>query len=183
MKPDPAIPSAEAVAAVLPTEYSGLIRPKTCPTLPSNVREWRLLLYFSVSLLLMFGIPFVAYVANNGLKYIPWGEAVQKIALLLLGLGFLYHALKNLHVLWQLRVAGQQTEAILFDSWQDEDLENGTIYLVAYAFKTPTPEGPQIITRAEQNQKVYENYRVGGSLTVCYLPKKPEISRVVFDRE
>ena len=45
------------------------------------------------------------------------------------------------------------------------------------------PQARQIITGAEQNKQVYENYRVGNSLTVCYLPNKPEISRVIIQRK
>jgi hypothetical protein len=260
MKPAPAIPSAEAAAAVLPSEYSGLKRPKSS----SSGNNPYFLLLFSVlwmvvptlnltdklikyqrltregeatvatitqldkdnsgdspschvsydfkgpdteGLLSSFhetdsvscsrysnltvgqNIEILYAASDPSLSAIKeesgsrWSEIGFLVIFPLFGLGLFYTALKRLRVLRQLRVEGQQTEAILFDRWQDKDSDNGTIYLVAYAFKILTPEGPQIITCAEQNQKVYENYRVGNSLTICYLPKKPEISRVIFDRK
>jgi hypothetical protein len=263
MKPAPAIPSAEAAAAVLPPEYSGLPRPKTIPYLPSSFIVYITLLIFCV-LWIVFSIFHLTYEFTKYQRLTREGEATvatimtlyqdggesptchvsydfkgpdtqglltsfhdrdsvscsrysnltvgQNIEILyaasdpslsaiketfgsrwqsigvaaiflLVGLGLLYYALNSLHLLWQLRVAGQQTQAILFDRWQDKDSEGDVNYRVAYAFKISTPKGPQIITGAIQNQKLYENYKVGNCLTVCYLPKKPEISWVVSDRK
>ncbi len=91
-------------------------------------------------------------------------------------IGFSLNDLSNLR---KLRKSGQQAQAILFDHWRSLDIfaSRGDrlvcLYFVAYAFKVPTRQGLRIITSAEKNKVVYENCRIGDTLTVSYLPEKP----------
>ena len=100
----------------------------------------------------------------------------------LFGLGYIYSGLITLHRRKLLRVKGQQTQAILFDRWEEKDSEGAKTYYVAYAFKIPTNQGEQIIiTRAEENRKAYRKFQIGDTPTVCYLPEKPEeVCRVIL---
>lgn len=94
----------------------------------------------------------------------------------LAGVGLLYAGGKTQKQLNQLRAEGLQTQGVLFERWTDKDSEGDTTYYVAFAFKPVNAMmGAPVITRAEQNKKVYDKYRVGDSLSVRYLPSDPTI--------
>jgi len=94
--------------------------------------------------------------------------------MVLLGLGISHLGFNALSRRKQLSEGGKQTQAILFDRWEEKDSEDSKSYYVAYAFKILTNQGEQIISLAEDNEKAYQQYRVGDSITIRYLPEKPE---------
>jgi hypothetical protein len=96
----------------------------------------------------------------------------------LIGIGMLSGSLKAQKNLKSLRSAGCQTQAVVFDSWQDNDSKGNPAYFVAFAFKVTSLNGEQqTITRAEQNKILYDHYHLGDTLNVCYLPDNPFICR------
>jgi hypothetical protein len=74
-----------------------------------------------------------------------------------------------------LRRRGQVTQGTLLDRWIQTDSDGDREYCVAYSF-TPTG-GPQV-TRAEYNRAVYEALNPGDLVSVRYLPKRPDVSRL-----
>jgi hypothetical protein len=98
---------------------------------------------------------------------------------ILVGLGVLYAGGKAQKQLNQLRTAGVQTQGMLFDRWTDKDSDGDTTYYVAFAFKPLNAMmGAPVISRAEQNKKLYDKYRVGDTLSIRYLPNDPTICMV-----
>jgi hypothetical protein len=97
----------------------------------------------------------------------------------LIGIGMLSGSLKAQKNLKSLRSTGCRTQAVIFDSWQDNDSNGNPAYFVAFAFKVTSLNGEQqTITRAEQNKILYDHYHLGDTLNVCYLPDNPFICRV-----
>jgi hypothetical protein len=90
----------------------------------------------------------------------------------LIGLGLLYSAVRGMYQSNLLRSDGQPARAYVFDRWTDTDSDGDTTYFVAFAFKTSSG---QLISHAEQNQKLYQKYQVGDSLEVRYLPNTPSV--------
>ena len=116
------------------------------------------------------------------------GNVWPQVTYLITGVGAILFALSPMgkglesrRILRQLSEEGQQTQAFVFDLWQEKDSEDQVTYQVAYAFKIPTDQGQQIITRAERSYAAYSNYRIGSCLTVRYLPSNPiEVCRLVL---
>ncbi|NUM43301.1 MAG: DUF3592 domain-containing protein [Anaerolineales bacterium] len=96
----------------------------------------------------------------------------------LIGVGLLYAGGKTQKQLGQLRAEGLQTQGLLFDRWTDKDSDGDTTYYVAFAFTVRARAGDPIITRAEQNKKLYDKYRIGDTLSIRYLPNDPSVCMV-----
>jgi hypothetical protein len=92
----------------------------------------------------------------------------------LIGAYIFKNAFAGLSILSRLERHGLETEAVVFDKWQ----EDGSSYL-AYAFEISTPRGPQRITRAEANSKAYQKLALGDRTRVKFLPNDPESSLLV----
>lgn len=96
----------------------------------------------------------------------------------LIGLAMLVSGISGIFYVNALRLRGQQTQAIIFDRWQDTDSDGDTTYYVAYSFHADTPKGQRLIARAEQNRDLYKQYEIGDSVIVRYLPGNPHICHV-----
>jgi hypothetical protein len=78
-----------------------------------------------------------------------------------------------------LRFHGRQTQAIIFDRWQEKDSEGDSVFYIAYAFKVSELQGRQrIITRAEQNRILYPKLSIGDTLVIRYLADNPSICKI-----
>jgi DNA-directed RNA polymerase subunit RPC12/RpoP len=98
----------------------------------------------------------------------------------LIGLGLLYGAVRDLYHLNLLHSQGQPARAYVFDRWTDRDSDNDTTYFVAYAFKTP--DG-RMISRAEQDKNLYQLHQIGEWIEVRYLTDNPSICQKQRDKE
>jgi len=102
---------------------------------------------------------------------------------ILIGLVLLYTGSKTMNQLSQLRAHGRQTEAVVFDRWKEKDSDGDPTYLVAFAFKVPTPNGGQrVISHAEQNVSLYKKYNIGDAFTIRYLPEDPSVCQPRIER-
>ena len=161
MKTSADIPTT--AVAVLPPEYSGLKRPKTSLSMEyiTPIVLFVIgfgLLYFLISLIIADNLLVRVYDYLRLLRdgeatqaTIPWDEVIILMITFICTLLSFYMGLTYLHRLRLLALEGQQTQAIVFDRWLEKGDESVS-YNVAYAYKIPTPQGQQIITRSEYSK-------------------------------
>jgi len=76
-----------------------------------------------------------------------------------------------------LRSRGQLTQAIVFDKWEVSGSENSSCY-VAYAYRIPG-FGKQLLTSAQQSYQAYKKLQPGETVSIRYLPDKPQVCCLV----
>lgn len=98
----------------------------------------------------------------------------------LIGAVFLQSAFKGTLQIRKLRARGQLVQGKISDRWQDKDSDGDPIYILAYTFRATLPgQRTEVITRAEQDQRLYQRYQKGQTVTIRYLPEDPQICEIV----
>ncbi len=98
----------------------------------------------------------------------------------LIGMTIAVDAAKSLNQLDQLRQSGLKTQATLIEHWKDKDSDGDPVYFVTYAFQVVSSQGrTRIITRTEQQRKIYEKYQLGDIITVRCLPDNPDVCQIL----
>ena len=169
------IPNPSDDLSVVIAEYNGLKRRYPRYTLDSAANQVVLGLLVTIVCL---ALAFNAWININGQQSL-WPIATEGF-FALFSLGLFVNGLNTLHYLRQLRTKGLQAQAIILDRWTMIGAENNMTYLVTFAFSASTPQGQQVITSSKYSEHLYEKYHVGDTLTVCYLPSKPQVCRVVY---
>lgn len=73
-----------------------------------------------------------------------------------------------------LNTRGQLASGFMLDRWVKRG--RSTAYCVAYYFELPWGSAP--VVRAEINDEAYHAYQIGNSVSVRYLPEKPQVCRL-----
>jgi hypothetical protein len=94
----------------------------------------------------------------------------------LIGVVLLLNAAKSMRNLQLLRRRGRQAKGIVFARRQEKDSNGDPTYYVAYAFR-PAKEA-KILTHAEYNKRLYDEYQVGAPVLIRYLPEDPKVCQV-----
>jgi len=98
----------------------------------------------------------------------------------IIGVVFLQNSSKGVLQIRKLRSHGQLVQGKISDRWQDKDSDGDPTYILAYTFRATLPDQrTEVITRAEQDQRLYQRYQKGQTVTIRYLPEDPQICEIV----
>ncbi len=173
---------------ILPPEYSHLKRPNPSNSLEGagcSILSGLVWLLFCVIAVIVGIIEFNKNYSNG-----PEGKPPDPLFMVLyfgiaglfivITLWLVYRAIIARGNLRLLRSAGRQTQAVIFDRWEENDPDGDQAYYVAYAFKVPKAFGEQqVMTRAVRNHRLYVQCHIGDALTIRYLADKPSICQVI----
>lgn len=102
------------------------------------------------------------------------------IGFLAIGINLQISAFASCYRLFRLACHGRCAKAQIVDRWIDEgkDDEGGTYSIECVAYRFQPPSGAPLFA-AEINSSAYNKLRIGGEVMVKFLPRQPQICRLL----